>query len=291
MKKEDFISKISEKIYISAEKLKEIFTSENEDIEIPEIKTTKGEVIAFNDLWVFTPSELKTSMENAGKTAVEKEVKAQRDVLKEEHGVDFTGKTLPNLYEAAINAGIKKGEESASVKPAEALKVKDEIIIKLKEQQKIDTQKIESLESDLNNTRIGYDIDSTLLSLIPQIDTLPFTKEDYMALYKKDFQVSIEDGKKVIKRNGEILRVEKTQEPLTIEQHLQTWLTEKNIVAERIPGRGEGDAGGEGKKTEFSSIKNSDDFYKYIESNEIPNNKQSEVLLKIQKENPHFVLE
>lgn len=290
MKKEDFIKILSEKTFISAEKLKEIFASENEDIELPEIKTDKGEIIEFNDLWVFTPNELKTSMTNAGNTAIEKAVKEQRSILKEEYGVDFTGKTIPNLIEATLLAGQKKGEESASIKPAEAIKAKDEIITKLREQQQNDAKKIEELENDLNNTKLGYDIDSTLLSLIPQIDTLPFKREDYMTLYKRDFQIAVEDGKKVVKKNGETLRVEKTQEPLTVEQHLHGWLKEKNIIGEKIHGRGEGDQSPGSKKMEFTSIKTSDDFYKYIESNNIPKHKQSEVLISIQKENPEFIL-
>ena len=110
MKKQELIKYLSDTTKIDAKKLAEVLSSDKDEIELelPEVH-------------VFTNEDLQERLTNhakiSSKTFIEMGVKEARNDLKEKYGVDFEGKTIPNLVAAAIEAGEKK----ANVKPNEKI--------------------------------------------------------------------------------------------------------------------------------------------------------------------------
>lgn len=275
MKSADFIKELSGMTKIPADKLKEIFTSTDE-VEVE-----------FNKPHIYSEDELETLKTNikkeSGRATLEMGIKEQRNFLVETFGDEFNfqGKTMENLIEAAIKAGEKK----AGVKPNEQIAEKEKMIKNLQDAVRtLETEKKQVID-DKNNVLMEYEINSTITKSLPKdIDTL-YSPEDLLVLYKKDRQVLKEEGKTVIKKNGEVLR-DKTQEPISVETDFTNWLVEKG-VKRTAQGRGDGDKKQSGPK-DYMEINSMGDFHKYAEENNIPRDKQLEMLQKIFAENPNF---
>jgi hypothetical protein len=275
MKKADLLKKLSDLTKIPADKLKEIITSDAEDVDVE-----------LDELHVYTEDELAALKMNMNKettkTAIEMAVKEQRNFLKETFGddFDFQGKTMANLVETAIKAGEKK----AGVKPNEQIAEKDKIINNLK-------QTVQSLETEKNQVIVekdrilmDYDINSTITKAIPSdIETI-WTSDEISELFKKRYEVVLEDGKKVVKQNGEILRDKKTQDPIAVDSVVSSWLIEKGVTRKQASGRGEGDnkpKGGNG----HSDYKSVEDI---ADDSKLTNEQKIEATRKFFKENPTY---
>jgi hypothetical protein len=103
--------------------------------------------------------------------------------------------------------------------------------------------------------------------------------------------VEEEDGKLVVKKDGEIIR-DKTQNPISPGQVFSEYMTKK---AERFApperkGRGDGDYKPR-TVTDVDGIKNSDEAHKFIDENKLDEQQQVELITKIRKNIPGFVLE
>jgi hypothetical protein len=276
MKKVDLMKKLSDLTKIPADKLTEIVTSEVEEVEVE-----------LAELHVYTDEELESLKINMNKettkTAIEMAVKEQRNYLKETFGndFDFQGKTMANLVETAI----KVGEKKAGVKPNEQLQEKDKIINQLRENiQTLETEKNQVVD-EKNRFLMDYEINSTITKAIPtDLETI-WTSDEISELFKKNYQVVVEEGVKVVKKNGETLRDKKTQSPLPVEAVVSTWLLEKGVTKKTAQGRGEGDGKGKGDaRSEFKSVA---DIVTYAEEKGLSNEQQVELTRKFYKDNPN----
>lgn len=275
MKKTEFINVLSERTGVKAEDL------------ISAINSTEEEVsVEVANVHLFTEEQLtdrlKNHIEKSKSTIIEMAIKNMRKL----EGFDFQGKTIENLVEAAI----EKGKKDAGAKPNEALAEKDGIIAKLQ-------KNIEDIEanhrtkiSELEERLTKKERESHVFSLIPDnLDTV-LSKNDISILFKSEIEVSEHEGKIVYKKNGEILRDDKTQNPLDGKAVFEQFLANRNIMAkEGNEGRGKGNEFGK-QKTKIESIETTDQFYDYCQENNIPRNEQPKLLSEIRKTKPDFFL-
>jgi len=281
MKKQDFMNILSERTGVESERILEIINSENEEIEDLEIPKVN----------LFTDEELSTRLKNhvdiSRPTIIEMAIKEQRNELKEKHGIDFEGKNLTNLVNAAIETGKKKAE----TKPDDRLTEKDEIIKKLQETVKnIEAQK-EDVASTLKTKITQMEINSYLNSLVPDNLETPLSKKDMSVLFSSDIVAKKENDKIMFFENGEVIRDDKTQDALNGEQVFNNWLSKKGIrVKQERQGRAATNEPGNPKKTKLSGIESTDDFQKYCKENNIPPSDQIKVLKEIRAEKPDFYL-
>lgn len=276
MKKTDLIKKLSDMTQTPADKLMEIFTSDKEELEID-----------LPVLHVYSDEELESLKINlnkaTSKTAVEMAVKQARNKLVEQYGdeYNFTEKTPETLMEFALKAGEKK----AGVKPNEQIQEKDKIINTL--QQNLKTLEAEKLQvlNEKNQVLMDIEYQSTISRNIPKEFESIYSPADLTVLAKNARQITVEDGRKVVKdENGVVMRDAKTQEPLSVDAAISTWIKEKGIVRQPTQGRGEGDKGTNHTHSEFKSVQEIAD---YVEENKLTNEKAQELTRKFFKDNPN----
>lgn len=276
MRKDELLSIMSERTGLEATKIAEIVNSESEEIEGVEIPT----------LHVFDENQLgerlKNHVELSKPTLIEMAIKEAR----KNNGLEFEGKTIDNL----VNAAIEKGKKEAGLKPNEALQEKETMIENLRKSiQQIEQEK----ENELNRIKGELSIVQTnqyLNSIIPDGLDTPLSKSDLSILFKNDIQIVEKDGKKQFVKNGDIMRDAKTQNPLDAQTVINNWLSEKNItVKTEQKGRGGKNETGN-TSTSLDSIETTQDFYNYCKENNISRKDQSNLIVEIRKNNPNFFL-
>lgn len=284
MKKKDFIKKLSDMTGIKAKDLVEHINSEEEEIEGLELP----------DLQFFTEEELESRLKNhgskSGNTAIEMAVKDARN----KHEFEFEGKTIDNLVEAAMNKGrAESAEEIEQLKgePNTQLEEKDGIIETLKKNLKQAEEDKQVEVEKLNNKLGSIESNNMIASLIPDKLDTELSSNDILVLFKNDRSTKKEDDVIVFTdAQGNVLRDDKSQDPLPGKQVMSDWLTEKNIKVQNDDGRGGDDEHGN-KTLSTKGIKTTEDFYNYCKDNNVPNRERAELLTEIQKENPEFALD
>lgn len=204
------------------------------------IKSESEEDITLQKVNIFTDDQLterisneKTTSYNEGKTAgVEMLVKDK----KKELGYEFEGKDFDSL----LNHHSTKIKE-ASGKPNEKVTELTNDITKLNDAHKLELEGLSKQNESLLNTMSSLKTKTHLLSIIPQNTTL--SKDDMITLFNANYQVAEEDGKRVVKQNGETLKDVTTASPLPLDSVFMNWATEKKYVT-GTAGRGKGNEGG-----------------------------------------------
>lgn len=227
------------------------------------IKSEGEEDITLPTRHIFTDDELqtrdnntKTHSYNEGKDAgVEMSVKA----AKKELGYDFPGKDMDSLLEfhaTKIKSSFGKPNEKITELESDIANLNATNASALEEKDNI----INGLKSDFNRTVVN----NQLLSIIPKEISIP--KDDMMVLFNNTYQVEIEDGKTIVKQNGETLKDTKTASPLGLEDVFMNYAIEKNYL-KKTSGRGDGnDFGGS------SSPKSVSEFHARLDKEGIPSN-------------------
>ncbi len=293
MLSKNFIEKLSDLTKIPVEKINEAITSENEiDLSTYEIThriNGQDETIKIDDLLTFTPLEHRQSMTNAGRTAVEMSIKEVRNEL----GLDFVGKTPKNLAEAAIELGKKEGKKEAGIEPTKKVQELETQITTLKKSLETAENERDEVKGMMTKTQQESSISKRLMSKIPKDIDLPFDVEELKSSFRTSHEIAEENGIIGVRVNGEFKRT-KTGDILPVEDVFNEWLQPKLDFMKPIERRGRGAGSEQRQQTgdiDISSIKTPDDFYKYCDDNKISEGKQYEVLMKVHKENPNFVLE
>ena len=102
-------------------------------------------------------------------------------------------------------------------------------------------------EEALNNFKSYKDnsfIDSNILKAIPSNTVIP--KDDLLFLIKSKLNPSLEEGKLVFKKDGEILKNNTTLEPLAIDKVFETYFAEnKHYIKGVEGGQGGSDSSGQ----------------------------------------------
>lgn len=232
------IDKIEQLLKLEAGTLKAAIESEDE------------QEITLEGLNVYTQDELSSLEENIkkqeyrnGKVAGEEmAVKAVRD----EYGLDFEGKTVRNFAEAFKN----KIESESKKQPTEKIKELETDLQKLREKNGEWENKFNQLNDSISNERKEYKLKSLIESSVPKDTILPADK--ISLLFRNDYKVDFnEDGNPVVMKGDEVIKDEKTRNPLGVKDVLGSWLTENNFLKQEQQGRGEKD---QRQNTKFGTI-------------------------------------
>lgn len=270
MLKQESIQAIAKALKLKPQDLEEKIKSESEeDITLPELN-------------VFTSEELetrlkneKTSSYNDGKTAgVEMLVKDK----KKELGYDFEGKDFDSL----LNYHTEKIKTSNG-KPDERVKELEKDIERLNKthQEKLNqtTQELTKFKSDYNNQLQN----NKLLASLPKETTIP--GDDIITLFRANYQTEVsEDGKTVVKKNGETVKDPTTASPLELNDVFTNFISERNF-AKRTPGRGGDNEFGDGGSAPKSISKFNEKWSKENPGKTMNGTEYQEAYSKFREEN------
>jgi hypothetical protein len=195
-----------------------------------------GEVdFTIPDAHVFTEAEL-TSRDNSkleegkkegqkiGET-IGKELAAKE--MKKHFGVEFEGKDLAKLVET-VKTQLAKGDDG------------------LKEQIKLLQKAVEEKDLALTEAATKAEaaiFDATLLSELPSNRSALFNDQEYLTVLKANLQFD----KEGVKKNGQLVRDSKTQNPIERKQAISDFFSERKWVSEvqgGAAGRGAGNQQG-----------------------------------------------
>lgn len=204
--------------------------------------------------------------------------------MKEKAGLSYDGKD-PDKFLESFKEHVSK-EAGTSVD--EKVKSRDKTIDQLKTALEEEKGKVVSVTTQLKTIQE----DQELINLLPKDRDPKFSDKHYVMALRADLNFAEEDGKRVVKKNGEIVKNDKF-EPLSpadvIANHFKesNWLKAAdgaNGGAASVAGRG----GGDGKATgKFGSLK---ELNKHLEDNGIHpgSEKASQLIGQALKENPEM---
>lgn len=201
-------------------------------------KQTQVELPKPNGLVIRTPEEEETFKTNirteAKQTGVEITIKEYRDKL----GLSFEGKNM----DAFTEAYKKKVLEEANIQPDTKVKALESDIEKLRNNiQTIQSEK-ERVENQFQSFKIGTQIQTEIGSIIPANTVIP--KDDMITIIKNKYDFTVENGKTVVKQNGEILKNPTTLEPLTPKDTIDKFFMDNpTYINKGNGGSGGGDSG------------------------------------------------
>lgn len=275
--KKDSLVALLVKIGIAADetKAKEIVDAEAEqEVSIPE--TTK----------VFVGEAYNKMTENLKNDGIKIGKELNIKDLKEKAGIEFEGKN-PDKFIEEFKAHVMK-EAGTSVD--EKVKSRDKTIDELK--QALVKEKTEKDHAIQQKSQIEKDTD--LLKHLPKNRDDRFSDQQYLTLLKSELEFTEEEGKRVVKKNGEVLKDDQFN-PLPYEAAISGVFTaSKWIKADEGAGDGKGDMGGRGGGNKggggnmtFVSMK---EFTEHLEKQNIhPGSQQaSQLLQEAMKVNPQM---
>lgn len=194
--------------------------------DITVIKTTDLEIRDNNN---------KTSGKTEGETAGEKKGKelAAKAFRKKFNLDDTVGNEVDKVVEA-VNTKLNKGDVG----------LQEQITLL-----QADKLRLESEKGELEKKTTAAMFDSELISYFPANRTADLNDQERLTLIKMNLQFEELDGKKVVKKGGEVQRDGATQNPLLPKDVIGKFFTEKKWTSEAggAGGRGGGDnTGGAG---------------------------------------------
>lgn len=225
----ELISNIASVFGITAEDLTAKITSDK-----PEELKLAGQL--------FTEEELKSrdsGKYNEGKQAQEEMLVKQ---AKKDLGYDFEGKSFNHLltyHEEQLKTKYSKNSN-------ERVTELEKDINKLKDAY---TNEIDGYKSQINELSGKYKSQSTknyLLSLMPK-DTV-LKPEALITLFKSEFELDEDNGSVVVKKNGEVLKNDKTTSPLDPKGVFNDWLVKEKYITTPQGRGGENEFGNKGFK-------------------------------------------
>jgi len=229
-----------------SEKIKVIFNGNSIEMpkEIISQGVEKGEItITDESLLLFKKEEYETRTKNIEK---ENYNKGKRDGVeiewketKRKLGLEIEGKNGDEIIDAYRNKILA----DAKVEPNKKIQDLEADNAKLKSNfLKAEQEKTEAINSFAVKEK-EIKTNSLLFNDIPDAAATTFTKSDIAALFKANgYSIDIVDGKEVTLFNGEIMKNEKTLEPIPHKLAVEKFVTDKGFI-KAADGRGEGDKG------------------------------------------------
>lgn len=270
--KKEALAKIAELVKVPVADLEAAIKNEQEvDVAIPE------------GLTVFEGDELttlKTNEYSKGKTAGEelavKEVKTKM-------GLEFTGKKVEGLVEAATKKALEEAKLTPDKKVAELTEKLNTVTATATELQ----TKLAEKEKEVGQVKLSTE----LLKNVPAGTTLE--AEDVLTLMKsKGYEFEMKDGALVAVKDGKVLE-DKLAKPLGVKDVITEFAKERKLIADEGAGDPPGGRGGNGsgagatKWTKLSEVK------KYFEEQGKSVNGQefNDAIMKAKTDNPEFALD
>lgn len=236
----ELISSIAGVFGITAEELTAKITSEK-----PEELKLAGTLFTEDDL-----KKRDSGKYNEGKTAgTERLVKD----LKQKHNYELDGVKDIDGFMAHHEEQLKAKYSKNSTERVSELE-KD--IAKLKTTYEDEIKTYKSQVDDLSGKYKEQDNKNYLLSIMPKETTLE--AEDLITLFNAKHQLDVEEGKRVVKINGEVAKDPKTVSPLDPKSIFNDWLVQKKYIS-ATPGRGDGNDFG---KQGLNGVKSITEFQK-----------------------------
>lgn len=204
-----------------------IEAAEEKDIEIPSLK-------------IYTEEEETARIENERKTAREIGVEIAIKGAKNKFGLQFEGKTIDNLLENYS----KKVIQDANISPDKKVQELTSDLEKLRGINSTIENQFNEFKATVIKKEGEREIDSLILTKIPQNTTIP--TKDVLHLFKYNFQAEKNEGGIIeFKKDGVVLKNEKTLNPLTAEEVINSFVTP--YLKKPEGGAGGGDEAGGGK--------------------------------------------
>jgi hypothetical protein len=174
------------------------------------------------------------------KTAgVEMAVKSARN----EYGLEFEGKTIPNLVKAITS----KVESEATVEPDKKLQQYKGDIDSLKGQIESIQMERDQFKNQINEIQYNHKLERTLFSSIKDESNYSIPADDLVALYKMKTNIGIEEGSHVLyEPSGDILKND-LREPISVEAHFSEFT--KSYLKNPTGGTGGADETPVGKRS------------------------------------------
>ncbi len=239
--KKEAIEAIAKLAKIKADDLQAAIADEKEvDLSIPENLTTLSE------------DEISTLKKNEYKNGKESGVEMAVKEVKQELNLDFQGKSVKGLVEAATKKAIEDAKIPANEKVAELQKKVETLQATVQDQDK----KLAEKDTEV----AGVKLKSELFKHIPAGASLE--NEEVIELMKlKGYGFEMKDGKVIATLNGEAI-ADKLSNAIPVKDIMTDFLKEKKLLADDGSG-GNGDPQGRGagsgkppvKFTKLSEIK------------------------------------
>jgi hypothetical protein len=161
----------------------------------------------------------------------------------EKKGRELSAKAFKKKFaldDAAVGNDIDKVVEAVNTKLNKGdTGLQEQIVLLQKDKESLLAEKA-SLETKASLAAF----DSELIASFPSNRSSDLSDAERLALVKMNLQFEDADGKKVVKKNGEVLRDPTTQAPLPVKTAIETLFTEKKWVAAGSGGNG-GRGGGD----------------------------------------------
>ncbi len=271
--KADDIKKLAELAKIKPEDLTAAITAEAEtDINVPA------------DLHVYSEAEVTQLKNNEYKNGKEKGVEMAVKDTKEKLGLDFTGKTIDGLVDAAQ----KKAIADAKMDPDKKVTELTEKITNLQNTVAEQEKKLAEKETEVSGVRVNSEVFKHIPAFGENAPALG--QEEVLQLMKANgYDFKLENGKVVAIKDGKSI-LDKVSNPVEIKDVVTGFLKEKKLITSdpEVPGgRGGGSGGGPAKYATLSELKKSfNDSGKSLLGQEF-----SEAVSKAAKDNPDFAMD
>lgn len=217
---------IAELSGVKAEDITAKINSEKEE----SIARPQGDFFTEDDLSKRDSSKYKEGKE-AGSEMLVKD-------LKKKYGYEFDGKDVDSFmshHDGQLKTKYSKDSNARVEELEKDLKTQKETF-----ESEIDGYKNQL--NDLNGKYRGEAIKNTLLSIMPKNTTIK--PEAIVTLFKNDYQIDEEEGKMVVKRNGQTLKDTKTASPLDVKDVFKEYVIKEGF-AKGDQGRGGGNEFGD----------------------------------------------
>lgn len=274
MLSKETIKQIASKLKLKVEDLESAIASTDEvKVDIPELTILTTEELTSRD------ENIGKTKYNEGKTAgVEMGVKE----LKNELGLDFDGKDIKSLVKAVETKTLN----DAKIEPNKKVEELNTVVANL---QKTIAEK-ESEKTNLLNQLQTTSLNTKILQMMPSNRLNTLSDNEYLTLIKANYEIVTEDGKEVVKQNGNILRNQTTQSPLEPKEVINSFFNEKKLIATQPGGQG-GQGGGNsgGNSGVFTKLSELTEKYQK-EGKSIQGSEFASAVAEARKANPEFDL-
>lgn len=219
-------------------------------IEAGELSINSDSIVAYEkDAFESFKENLKKDGYKEGKIAGEEmTIKAG----KEKFGLDFEGKTVDNLMAAFKNKVL----EEAKIEPSKKIKELEEEKSKLQNNyQELETQ-FSTFKTSIETEKQQAKKDQAFMSFIPETGLK--VDRDVAAVVLKtkggfDLDFS-EDGKPILKKGEQVIKDEKTLNPVNPADYLTSQIEAFGLFEEKKGGRGADDEPGKGQATDYDKF-------------------------------------
>ncbi len=191
---------------------------------------------------LFSVDDYNTRIENLKKDEYKKGRKEGVEIewkeTKRKLGIEIEGKNGDEI----LDAFRQKVLTDAKIEPNKKITEQDEMIKQLRANLAKEESEKNELKKSFSQKEKENTINSMIFTAIPEkAISETMTRSDVAVLFKGNgYQLDLEEGKEVVKFNGEVLKHTTTLEPLKLSDVMSDFVTKKGLIKSE-GGRGAGD--------------------------------------------------